>query len=562
MESVLLLKDILNKNMWLCKIDLKDAYFSIPVHQADRKYLQFEWKGGVYQYTCLPFGLAVSPYVFTKVTKPIIAFLRRKGYKLIVYLDDVLVVAETAEEATLICEEAQQNFMQAGFKINLEKSVIKPTQKLEFLGFLVDTRELTFALPVEKIRRIQSLANDFLQKQSVTPREVACFVGLITAAKTALRSSTLRIRQLQLDMIKALHLVRNWDKTFVLSRESIKDLHWWSEQKEFPPSPINVEEVTLEIASDASLEGWGSSALGTSTGGKWSPEDKLSYPHINQLELLAAFLSLKCFWTPEYTSIRLLLDNKSAVAYINKLGGTKSIQLNKLALQMWEWCVERNVWVTAEHIPGVDNCLADWESRFHTDYSSWKLNKKVFHLIAERFRPKVDLFADRNTFQLPTYWSWKPDPDAEGVDAFTVKWKNLAAYAFPPFCLIARCVQKVLQEEADLLLVAPVWTSQFWYPMLLTSLWSPPILLPAIPDLLLDHKNEKHPLVVKGRLTLALWPVTGDKKKLQNFRKRLLPSCTTASAQSHGKVTTVPGENLIAGVVSGKRILFQSFQWI
>ena len=53
--------------------------------------------------------------------------------------------------------------------------------------------------------------------------------------------------------------------------------------------------------------------------------------------------------------IRLKMDNKSAVAYVNKLGGTRSLPLNSLALEMWDWCLQRGIWISAEYLPGQEN---------------------------------------------------------------------------------------------------------------------------------------------------------------------------------------------------------------
>ena len=74
-------------------------------------------------------------------------------------------------------------------------------------------------------------------------------------------------------------------------------------------------------------------------GGPWEQE-----LHISCLEMLATFLALKCFLRKE-RSIHILLkmDNTSAVAYINKKGGTVSPALNHLNKEFWLWCMEREI---------------------------------------------------------------------------------------------------------------------------------------------------------------------------------------------------------------------------
>ena len=78
----------------ICPLDIREAYLHVPMHQAVRKYLQFVVNKQVYQFTCLPFGLATSPREFTKLLQPVVALLRQRGVKLHVYLDDWLIRAD------------------------------------------------------------------------------------------------------------------------------------------------------------------------------------------------------------------------------------------------------------------------------------------------------------------------------------------------------------------------------------------------------------------------------------------------------------------------------------
>ncbi len=83
--------------------------------------------------------------------------------------------------------------------------------------------------------------------------------------------------------------------------------------------------------------------------------------------------------------VQAYMDNSTAVAYINSMGGTRSPECNELAREIWQWCIVNNVWVSAAHIPGSTNVEADRESRQFNDNIEWMLNPKIFLEVTARF---------------------------------------------------------------------------------------------------------------------------------------------------------------------------------
>ena len=73
MEGIHMLKDLLRAGDWMAKIDLKDAYFMVPMAKEDRDFLKFQWEDKFYRFNCLPFRLSSAPWVFTKTTRPVMA---------------------------------------------------------------------------------------------------------------------------------------------------------------------------------------------------------------------------------------------------------------------------------------------------------------------------------------------------------------------------------------------------------------------------------------------------------------------------------------------------------
>ena len=282
------------------------------------------------------------------------------------------------------------------------------------------------------------------------------------------------------------------------------------------------------LHTDASGVGWGATiAGGAATAGIWSQSESLK--HINVLELLAIKLTLSSLLNVQTgIHVQVLCDNTTAVSYITAMGGTKSVECNApLASDIWHWAITRNIWLSAAHIPGVSNVAADNLSRDLNLDLEWMLSCQVFMKFINIFgQPNIDLFGSRLNTQLfvfANYVSWKPDPQAKFVDSFTVVWSDMFFYAFPPFCLLPRCVQKITQEQATGILVIPLWTTQ---PIFSTVLH---MLIDAHQIVKASQSNLVHPALVRShplhnKLDLLVCKLSGNSYKSQDFQRTLLTS--------------------------------------
>ena len=93
MEWVPMLKDMLQQGDFLTKIDLNDAYLSVPIWTHHQTLLRFERQSAILEFPCLPFGLASAPRTFTKLLKPVVSQLQKRGVRLINYLDNILIMS-------------------------------------------------------------------------------------------------------------------------------------------------------------------------------------------------------------------------------------------------------------------------------------------------------------------------------------------------------------------------------------------------------------------------------------------------------------------------------------
>ena len=159
MEGLYMLLEVLRQGWHMAKIDLKDAYLTIPITQEHQCLLSSQIGAGVWmQFKCLPFGLCTAPFVFSKVTRPLIGFLRQLGIQLIMYLDDLLIASPSTQQLSQDLSTVLWLMTSLGLLINIPKSIMCPTQQLEFLGFTVDSEKMTIALPPRKVEAIQKEA--------------------------------------------------------------------------------------------------------------------------------------------------------------------------------------------------------------------------------------------------------------------------------------------------------------------------------------------------------------------------------------------------------------------
>ncbi len=149
---------------WFAAIDLKDAYFHVSILPRHRPFLRFAFEGRAYQYKVLPFGLSLSPRVFTKVAEAALVPLREQGVRILNYLDDWLILAQSQDQ---LCEHRDMvlsHLSQLGLQVNWEKSKLSPVQRISFLGMELDSVSQTARLTQERAQSVVELL-EYIQEQ-------------------------------------------------------------------------------------------------------------------------------------------------------------------------------------------------------------------------------------------------------------------------------------------------------------------------------------------------------------------------------------------------------------
>ena len=147
------------------------------------------------------------------------------------------------------------------------------------------------------------------------------------------------------------------------------------------------------------------------------------------------------------------------------MGGVKALEVNEIIIELFNFCMNKNINIQASHICGHFNTQADALSRRSRDHC-YSLPSHIFKLICNKmfFSSIIDLFASRLNYKLHNYYSEGPDPFAKEFDAFNNPWPN-KVYAFPPINLVDKFIHRFVHLNIEFgLLMCSFLPSQHFFP--------------------------------------------------------------------------------------------------
>lgn len=510
MTTVAEVRHWIRPGFWFTSVDLTDAYYSVPLHKSAWRFVRFVWRGKTYEYMTLVFGLASSPRIFTKVLTAVVLFLRTEfGICIVGYIDDFFIQAHDPETCRLHTEITILILHICGFEVNLSKSALIPSQRAQYIGFIFDSQDMSVSLPEDKLVKLVSRCIDILSRNSCSADELRSLIGTLESVRPALATAPLHYRYLQ-QLLRPLQR-GPWlgNKLVTLSPGAQQDLLWWKKLTlTVCQSPMDRGSFTVAMATDASGNiGWGGhSSRGSFAQGIWTGPE-LEW-HINAKELVAAHRSLRQLMMVE-DYVNLSVDSRTAAAFINRQGGTRSRVLSNQAIKLWNFVLGMGGWIRAHWIPREQNEMADMLSK--SNIMTWELvlDMEVVQMLWQRwYTPVLDLFASADCHLLPAYCSFLPDNNAITRDCFSLSQWPDRCYAFPPVPLINLLLDKLVRDRLpSAILVVPRWPASLWWMKLQPMLLEDPLPLPECKTILSSPVGLKipylNPLVaclVTGRL--------------------------------------------------------------
>ena len=466
MDTPVLVRRSMRPNDWSVSVDLRDAFFHVPIHPRDRKWLRFSWKTRVFQFQVLPFGLSQSPWVFTRMVRELVKWARVRGVRMLSHMDDWLILNQDRQACLahlhLVLSQAQA----LGFQVHPDKSEFIPKQVFLYLGILFDTREWTVRPSQERLASLSTKLQVLGSRRTATPRQIASVLGSMESMALLLPLARVHKRPLQRQLAQHFRPpLQSWSKRlYIHPWFSLAVTHWLDPTWLSQSVPLTLPHPSHEVFVDASHQGWGAHTSSQTAHALWEHPDVGS--HINHLELRAVRKALEAF-QPHLGTGHILVwsDNRTVVALISHQGGTHSPSLSQETESLLLWASQQGWFLSARHVKGSRNVMADLLSRPNSILpTEWTLQHRVLYPLWQRWgRPTLDLFATKFNARLPVYVSPVPDDGAWEVDAMGISWVGLDAYAFPPFSLIPAVLQKAIQDQPRLILVVPHWPGMAWF---------------------------------------------------------------------------------------------------
>jgi ribonuclease HI len=511
METVMSVQSSLRKGMWVASVDLTDAYYHVPIRKSYRKFLRVALLGRVFSFRAMPMGLNIAARIFTKIIAQLMKFLRQEGIMIHYYLDDWLIKADSPQVLSRHVQRVLQVCQFLGLQINYNKSELSPVQVIIYLGVEFNLVEGIARVPWKRIRALQDSIRSILRKGGATAREWASVLGQSASMIHQVVLGALHRRPIQ----KFLQLrwrqeEGNWEEWIQANHEVTIAMEWWlvddHVRRGVELLPFNPD---LSLYTDASFTGFGASLGNQQLAGVWSLQEQRL--HSNNKELMAVIRAVLHF-KEQLRSRQVLIcsDNSATISQINHQGGTRSWALTDLTWRLWEIFDQLQCRVWARHIPGRLNVEADWLSRKgQVIPSEWSLHPQALEEIWHQWGvPHIDLFATRLNSKLPLFVSPFPQEGAWAVNAFSIEWKGALFYAFPPWVILHEVIQKIWDNQSEVILIAPTWSTRVWYPLLIKMTIQDPIPLPQWEDLLMQPQSGRMHMDL-GSLSLQAWRLSG-----------------------------------------------------
>ena len=197
METPETIRTSLQQGEWVTSIDVKDAYFHIPIQEQSRKYLRFHVQGQTYQFKALPFGLSTAPMEFTVIAKEVKLMAIHMGIRIHQYLDNWFVRARSHQVCLQHTQDLVKMCQKLGWLVNLEKSELEPKQVFNVVGYQFDLKSGRVRPTPDRWQNLLEKILKLISLPACPVRQLMSLTGLLTATEKQVHLGRLHMRPIQ-----------------------------------------------------------------------------------------------------------------------------------------------------------------------------------------------------------------------------------------------------------------------------------------------------------------------------------------------------------------------------
>ncbi|CAG5103684.1 Oidioi.mRNA.OKI2018_I69.chr1.g887.t1.cds [Oikopleura dioica] len=471
---------MLKKGDLLFKFDDKKGFHQLPLSEESRKMACFEWGGQVFRNNILAFGIPAAPGIYQLMNLCGVNFLRKNGVRITLYLDDRLLAITpdsdkerkellTGEKISKEVWATVATLVALGGYVNIAKSTFTPTQRIEFLGFILDTTEETVEIPLQRWEALKTLMKDAEAKKTIQTKTLERIRGTMASMAEVLTNMRMLIRQTTILISQAL---REEKETCALSEEVKEEWRLWSllEEKGLKRhwTNLNRQETGLIIYTDAS------SHAGAIVIEQWNLEERFAWEpdladkHIGIKEAAAIQFTLEWYGQKlKDKRILFLCDNDSVVQGV--IAGSKDPEMNKILVRIWTLAQRSNIDMKVDWV-STKKQLADGPSR-NLDSREQKLTADGFAYLQSHLSDSldVDVAATPLNAKCRDFITRRETRGAFGKDFLNFPIHELIGrklYAFPPPKTAHRFYNRLVEIATPWALVVPCFESE---PLVITE---------------------------------------------------------------------------------------------
>ena len=506
------LKTLLLKDDFITSFDLENMYFHVKLHPDSVKYFGFcvpDIQGNpvYYQFLVMCYGYKRAVEVVTRLTKPLKAWIHDQGIRASLYLDDNLTMGQGYYECKFKFKLVLHVFQLAGWKIQWKKTICEPKQKLQHLGFILDSVNLKYWAVEEKLYLLEKVLDDLLIritfKQPIEARHLAGVLGKIQALKRSHGSIVSILSRASQHKLGKEVLERGWETLIELNKDCFNELIFLKQQLfvtngQFIRNSlsagkiIELEEVKkiVEIISNTSekvdnlfVSDASESSAFIFYSGDFHLVNDFEFDNFEKntssghRELLAVVKTLEneeneeVFKNLKSRRIYWQTDSKNNFIFMSRGSKKPDIQRDVIKFKLLEKKLDLEVipvWTSRNHERII---LADLGSKFSQSSDEWGIQREILNSLftVMEFCPSVDCFASSNNKICEKFFSKIPQIATSGVNFFCQKLDERENYfCCPPTKLINFTFKHLTQQTIHItaLLVVPVWKSSAFWPLI------------------------------------------------------------------------------------------------